>query len=291
MARGRHIPYEENHKINDAGALDKKCGKHHIHFPDENPWFPCTDEYYYKEKSNSIDGLNTYCKKCTKQNTLIWQENNRQVYLDYCKKGNNKPGRMEVIKEAKVAYRKDGKQKIWQRKNPEKLKQYALNHRQHDITEAEWRGCLKVFDNACAYCGLPVTQHIVQRNGKCIIMNLHKDHADHEGYNDLRNAIPACRSCNDRKWSFPMEEWYKEQEFFNEERLKFIKWWIGDGYKEYIDNKPPYRVIRKKNINNNKFHWELWSVDEMRNFVTLLTIGAKKKDLDLYILNNILELI
>ena len=135
------------------------------------------------------------------------------------------------------------------------------NHRQHDITEAEWRSCLKVFDNTCAYCGLPYKQHIVKRNGKYIIMKFHKEHVDDDGYNDLRNDAPACKSCNCGKHEHDMEGWFRKQKFFSED-------------------KPPYRIIREKNKDNAKFHFNLWSVDEMRNTLEIISTKDKRKDLE-----------
>lgn len=37
------------------------------------------------------------------------------------------------------------------------------------------------------------------------------------------NIVPACKSCNCRKHSTDLEEWYKEQDFFSQERLDKIK--------------------------------------------------------------------
>jgi len=61
---------------------------------------------------------------------------------------------------------------------------------------------------------------------------------------------------------------------------------VTDGYKDCIIDKPPYRIIKKKNEDNNKFHHELWSVDEMRNFVEIIATGTKKEDINTYIINN-----
>lgn len=55
---------------------------------------------------------------------------------------------------------------------------------------------------------------------------LHKEHVDHEGANDLSNCIPACKTCNSHKWEFDMESWYRNYEHFSEERLNKIKEWL-----------------------------------------------------------------
>ena len=80
-----------------------------------------------------------------------------------------------------------------------------------------------------------------------------------------------------------MEEWYRKQDYFDEERFVFIKWWIVEGYKEYIESKPPYRVIREKNIEDSKYHFNLWSVDEMRNTLEIIATKNRKKELKINI--------
>ena len=120
-------------------------------------------------------------------------------------------------------------------------------------------------------------------NGKLVSSDFHKEHKDDKGANDIRNCIPSCRDCNCSKWSFEFEEWYKEKDFFDEERYNKIIQWTTNDYKLYIEDRPPYRVVKKKNEDNNKFHYELWSVDELRNMIKILATGDKKKDLEPYI--------
>jgi len=80
------------------------------------------------------------------------------------------------------------------------------------------------------------------------------------------------------------DEWYnKDKQFFTKERYNKIVWWITEGYKDFIENKPPYKITKKQNKDNNKFHWELWSVDEMRNTIEVLASEVKKKDLNIHI--------
>lgn len=168
----------------------------------------------------------------------------------------------------------------WRKTHPEKCREYSKMHRNHDITEKEWKGCLSVFNNQCVYCGLPFEKHIMKRNGKDILMRLHKDHVDDEGCNDLRNAVPSCQSCNSRKHQDSLDEWYPKQKFFTAERYNKIIWWTMEGYKEYIEEKPPYRILKEKNEDNGKFHFNLWSVDEMRNIVDIIATKDKRKDLN-----------
>jgi len=98
------------------------------------------------------------------------------------------------------------------------------------------------------------------------------------GANDISNGIPSCRSCNSQKWQLNFEEWFREQKFFTEDRLDFIIWWIMEGYKDIIEDKPPYKVVKKQNEHDKKFHWELWSMDEQRNMVECLIFKNKKSE-------------
>ena len=54
--RGHKIKYEDNHRVNN-GILEKKCNQHYKWFPEENDWFPCTEEYI---NIDCIPRLNTY---------------------------------------------------------------------------------------------------------------------------------------------------------------------------------------------------------------------------------------
>lgn len=244
----------------------------------------CQQEKELTEFYNKLnkDGSIYYwrrCKDCVRKGSSKWKVDNPDKHQKHRETFEAKPERIEYLKENGVRQRESGYSLEWQRKNPDKCSVYAKQHRIHDITETEWKECLSVFNNTCAYCGLPVEKHIVKRNGKNIIMKLHKDHVDHDGSNDLRNAVPSCRSCNDSKHQSDLEEWYRKQEFFCEEKLNKIIWWITEGYKNYIEEKPPYRIIKKQNEDKKTFHWELWSVDNQRNMIECIKTSDKKKDL------------
>jgi len=68
------------------------------------------------------------------------------------------------------------------------------------------------FSNCCAYCGLDGDMQIEH------VVPISKG-----GAHDIGNIIPACMSCNFSKRSKPMVEWYKNQSFFSELRLKKIQ--------------------------------------------------------------------
>ena len=275
--------WSKYHKLNKNNIVERQCTQCG-EWKEEN-----INNFSFKNKTFPEKGFFPWCKICNTK---------RQLNKYYYDGGITKQKTIEAAairyhtvesdKEIKLRngerQRKEGYQSGWRKNHPEKCREYSKLHRNHDITEAEWRKELKVFNYECAYCGLPQEDHWVERDGKYINMKLHKDHVDDKGANDLRNATPACQSCNSSKHESDMEKWYRKQVFFNQGKYNKIVWWVTEGYKKYIDDKPPYRIIRKQNEGKKNFHWELWTVDELRNMVELIDIGNRKKDLNLELL-------
>jgi len=75
----------------------------------------------------------------------------------------------------------------------------------------------------CGYCGEVATSldHIVPRFKS--------------GCSSRHNLLPACKRCNANKASNDMETWYKQQEFFAEDKLDRIKCWMDIDYPKVID--------------------------------------------------------
>lgn len=283
--RKRQEKLEKEHKLID-GVDYKICNSHNINYPDEDPWFPSTTEYFYSNDKNKTDHLYPECKRCTVVRSNFWAINNpEQERLNRLRKRKT-PIALEYKKKARLKARKSGYKREYDRRPEVKARKYSNRHRNHEISEKEWLYCKNYFkdddgDWCCAYCGKKIQDHWVTYKGVKVLGDFHKEHKDDDGANDLRNCIPSCESCNSRKWRFPMEEWYREQEFFTEERYnKIIKWCTKD-YKLYIEKRPPYRIVKKKNIDNNKFHHELWSVDEQRNMIECIFTSKNRKDLEL----------
>ena len=82
----------------------------------------------------------------------------------------------------------------------------------HTLTLQEWEEIKVEFDYKCAYCGKPLRRftqdHIIPLTAG-------------GGYTRA-NIIPACKSCNSSKHTTPLEEWYRRQSFFSEERYQRI---------------------------------------------------------------------
>jgi 5-methylcytosine-specific restriction endonuclease McrA len=104
-------------------------------------------------------------------------------------------------------------------------------------TRLEWEHTKKHWNGKCAYCG-------GNRSGKK--KNLTKEHVIPEsmgGQKIRHNIVPSCGRCNMEKSSYPMEEWFRQQHFFEEKRLQKIFRWIAGGcysieIREYKNKKP-----------------------------------------------------
>lgn len=268
------------------GVVFKECFKC-------KEWKPETEEYYYMQNKNKPErGFSSNCKECERKrarnylkdnyNNMIdnisqWQKENREKTLSYMREHyqNNKEKRRKYVKE-------------WINNNPEKAKEYQNKHRDHDITKTEWENCKRYFNYKCAYCGFPLSEHKLKRNNKIIMIDLHKEHVEDKGANDLRNCIPSCQSCNSIKNLKTINELLESGliEKFTQERYNKIMLWLSEDYKQYIEEKPPYLIIRKQNEGLTTYSYYLWTVDDLRNPLECIGKAGKKKGLNKYIKEN-----
>jgi len=273
--------WNKNHRININNIIERQCSNC-------GEWKEENTSFYLQNKSYPERGFNSWCKKCMSDKTGIRQKANYDTKgRPYQQAWRDKDDNRETVNERKRQWSADHQDHVteyeldYYKNNPDKFLIYTQNHRIHDITEGEWRKELVVFRYECAYCG------ISEKQSKIIYKQvLHKDHVDCDGYNDLRNAVPACLWCNSHKHDLDMWEWYNKQDFFNEDKYSFIIWWTTEGYKGYIDNKLPYRITKKQNEDKKTFHYELWTVDEKRNLLECIDIKDKKNQLDLSLIEN-----
>lgn len=226
------LSYEEAHKEID-GILHKLCNRCW-------DWFPCNTDYFYKNKC-SPDGLFPYCKTCNKKKSLEWWRENREYYEEVLMKRYHATDKYKETRK-RIEARIKGTRRKWRQNNPDKLRDYGKNHRNHDITQKEWDACRLYFDYRCAYCGLTYEDHY-EKEGT----DLHKEHVIHTGRNDLKNCIPSCKSCNSHKWEFTLNEWYNPNNprYLRERYLKIYQWMRYDCLK-YIEKKKPKRKYKKK---------------------------------------------
>ena len=81
----------------------------------------------------------------------------------------------------------------------------------------------EAWDYCCGYCNEPATSldHIIPKFNS--------------GSSYRNNLIPACRSCNANKASLKMEDWYKQQTFFDEIKLEKIKKWSSEDVSDLLE--------------------------------------------------------
>lgn len=196
--------------------------------------FPATTDYFYMMGNGK---LFTYCKPCASRKADEWQKNNHDKMLIHFDKENKKPSKIKIKRELSKKRRLRGEDRKWQQNNKDKVRAYNQKYgdKRHKITKEEWRSCKNYFDNQCAYCGLPLSEHFIQFKRKTILGDFHKEHITDKGSPFLDNCIPSCKSCNSSKWKFDMEEWYLDQPFFKQERLNKINKWRYEDYKGFIE--------------------------------------------------------
>lgn len=196
-------------------------------------------ESYYSQNKKYANGnpyvyYPPYCKDCTSKKAVQWYFDNTEQHEKNRENYRKTKKYRKTIEKWKPFMKEYEKQ--WRKENPDKLKEYNLYremNKKHEITEKEWSNCKEYFNFECAYCGLSEEKH-----RKIYNQQLHKEHVDHNGANDLSNCVPACKSCNSKKHNFKLEDWYiPEIEIFNLFRLNRIYKWLNDDYLRYIESK------------------------------------------------------
>lgn len=216
---------------------------------------PMNDEYFVKH-STAKDGYTTKCKVCNGSSYGVHRPNmvlsvpdghkicsvcrETKEIKEFSKLKDNKDGYMSRCKTCDYAVHKEmytnnpntlHKKKAYNKKyrikyyKTEKGKmvniincQRRKSRKQNVIfnySKEDWKETLEFFNHECAYCG---------ETGK----ELEQEHViplSNNGHYTRQNIIPACSFCNGSKHNHPMEEWYKNQSYFSQTRLKRIYKW------------------------------------------------------------------
>jgi hypothetical protein len=149
-----------------------------------------------------------------RERTRLWRENN--------------PG---AVKEANTKY-----YRLRRKTNPEALREYSreINRRWRNANREKYRNHVRarhalrraagrralvpltveskqqrfaLFADCCAYCG---------SSNRITVDHVHP--LKKGGLDTPSNIVPACLSCNSSKHTSPMEEWFRSQPFFSEDR-------------------------------------------------------------------------
>ena len=105
-------------------------------------------------------------------------------------------------------------QRKYMREYREKQKKLigTTKYNENGLSSSEWKNILEEFDYKCAYCGKSI--------------DVEQDHlipVNKGGAYIIGNIVPACRHCNASKGPKNVFDWYKEQEFYDEERCKHLR--------------------------------------------------------------------
>ena len=159
--------------------------------------------------------LATYYRNHAKEitnKTIQWQQNNPQkVNAKNRAWRKAHPGYGKYMKDRWIANnpekilnqsrREAPRRKIWKQANPDKVRASNQRHKANklgaainDFTAAQWCEMQVAFDHRCAYCGKRAKGHLTQD---------HLTPLSKGGNHTLSNIVPACRSCNSKKYTGP----------------------------------------------------------------------------------------
>ena len=200
------------------------------------------NKIYYKENKESIKKYqkkyNNLNKEYIKSRSKSYVEINKIRIYEIGKLYREK--NKGIIKERKEVYRKENKDKIresqrkyWQSERGKVKMNIKVSKRRALIkgnggsyTVEQWKECLNYFNNECAYTGQVLDNEI-----------LHVEHVQaisKGGTSYIWNLCPSIASANLSKNNSELEEWYKQQEYYSEERLNKIYEWQEYSYNKYI---------------------------------------------------------
>jgi hypothetical protein len=220
------LTYDESHRY-IAGVLEKLCNRC-------EKWFPCDKHFYYINNKNKQDGFYPYCKLCAINKQNKWSNDNYSQFRETVDKHRKGEKAKQKDRRSSKKRRENGKFEEWLNNNKERQSQYAENRKKkkHEISDREWDDCRIYFNFRCAYCGKTWEQNKLETR-----RDLHKEHVDDEGKNDLSNCIPSCRDCNSYKWKYSFDEFYHEANKdtnYSIERHEKILNWLNVDYARYI---------------------------------------------------------
>ena len=223
---------------------------------------------FYKNKKRK-DGFSCYCRECTKNKSNNYYKKHREERLEYATqyreehkeeikeyKENNKEKLSEYNKIYQKQYCKEHKEekkeydKIYREEHKEEIKGYQKQYYEENkykyfnyrnkrrsklesqgrgITKEQWYEMMNFFNWCCAYSG----EYLGGEDNKNIRSIDHIIALDNEGLNEPWNCVPMLKSYNCQKYTKDMEEWYRQQPYFSEERLIKIYAWCEYAYNKW----------------------------------------------------------
>ena len=181
---------------------------------------------YYKEKYANDEEWREKQKRRQRElfsDDKYREEQNRKQREKYA---NKKEWREEKLEKGKK-WRKNNQQKVFNLNNERRNKE---ENQGNGITKEQWKEMFDFFNFKCAYSGEYIGGS--NKNKKRIV-----DHIlalDNGGLNEIWNCTPMLKSYNSSKNKrIDVINWYKEQEYFDEERLQRIVEWQKYAYEKW----------------------------------------------------------
>ena len=239
---GSHNKHKINNRIDNNGLTERRCTIC-LEWKELN-----IDNFYMQNKKKPEMGFTPQCRECTKDKSRKYGSEHKEEQAAYIRKWYIENKEITNIKSLQwIADHPEHAKEVqnqWQKS--EKGKEYMNTYwhektkqHQHKISEKEWKSCLEYFNNECAYCGMTLEDHL-----KLYKQQLHKEHKNHDGGNDLSNCVPSCRSCNSKKHDKIFDNWYnKSNPNYTLKRYRKIHKWLNEDYKLYL-------VEKKQKVNN-----------------------------------------
>ena len=182
---------------------------------------------YYKENKDKIaERHKQWCDenkdKILKKSKQYYKENKDKV-LEQCKQYRevNRDKIAEYFKQRNAT--PQGQIANFNRRNRRRLKE---QNQGSGITEEQWLEMMKYFNWECAYSG----ECIGYKNTRSID---HITPISRGGEHEIWNVVPMYRPYNSSKQDKDLLEWYKEQDFYSEERLQKIYEWQEYAFTKY----------------------------------------------------------
>ena len=236
-----------------------KCGE----------WLVACKVNFRKNKSGKY-GLRSECKKCGAEYEKQYREENKDKIKQYYKKNKDKLAeRNKQYREENKDYYAEYQKKYWKKYREENKDYYEEYHKQwyeankdkraeykkqwyatpqgqivtfnngcrrrlreqnqgDGINKEQWLECMKFFEFRCAYSG----EYIGGNNKRNIRSIDHIKPLNRGGKHEIWNLVPMYKPYNSSKNDKDLLEWYREQDFYSEERLQKIHEW-----QEYAFNK------------------------------------------------------
>jgi len=207
---GRQYHMENKEKLNEYSRnkwninkdeINKKRRENYVYTEEMKK----RDRIYYRKNLEriKIKNKNYYEENKDKCRELKakWRKENIDRYRKYCREYYNKT---KFIRKEKIKIQWNNRRVL-------------VKNCEGNYTIEQWEKCLEFFEYKCAYSG----KELADKETIDHIIPLSKS-----GTNYIWNLCPCSGSCNSSKRNFELEDWYRKQEYFSQERLNKIYKWI-----------------------------------------------------------------